>query len=131
MSLQTELPVPLNVYEKHWHLFVDDVSIKEPSSLPVPNPTQSFWLHPPSENPLAKEGSEGDLSSDADICIIGSGITGISAAYHFAKAVAGSGGAKSLKVVIMEARDFCELNYCLSALDYMYPTFQMRFGRNR
>ncbi|KLO12711.1 DAO-domain-containing protein [Schizopora paradoxa] len=108
MSSQAELPVPLNVYEKHWRLFVDDASIKEPATLPVQNPTRSFWLHPTSENPLAKEGSQGALSKDADICIIGSGITGISAAYHLAKAVAGgSGGTNPLKVVILEARDFC------------------------
>jgi len=48
-----------------------------PANLPVPNPTKSFWLDSaPDANPLATEGSEGALTLDADICIIGSGITG-------------------------------------------------------
>ncbi|EED83205.1 predicted protein [Postia placenta Mad-698-R] len=48
----------------------------------VPNSTRSFWIDTPGANPLAKEGSQGTLTADADVCIIGSRITGISAAYH-------------------------------------------------
>ncbi|KAG6916230.1 hypothetical protein DXG01_007813 [Tephrocybe rancida] len=73
------------------------------SALPVPNSTHSFWINTPGANPLAREGSEDDLISDADICIIGSGITGVSAAYHLAKSLKHSAS----KVVILEARDFC------------------------
>lgn len=107
MPYRSDLPVPLNEYDHLWRLALDK-GPSQPAGLPVPNSTRSFWLHPSSEvNPLAKEGSQGSLSGDADICIIGSGITGISAAYHFAKAVANSDNAKSLKVVVLEARDFC------------------------
>lgn len=80
--------------------------------LPVPHPTQSFWLSP-NANPLAKAGSTGPLTSDADICIIGSGITGVSAAYHLTRLLAAQRAvslpdARPLKIVILEARDFCE-----------------------
>jgi glycine/D-amino acid oxidase-like deaminating enzyme len=51
------------------------------------------------------------LTEDADICIIGSGITGVSAAYHLAKQlepkIAGNDVNLVRKVVILEARDFC------------------------
>ncbi|KAL1738511.1 FAD dependent oxidoreductase, partial [Schizophyllum fasciatum] len=70
---------------------------------PHPNPSKSFWIDSaPDANPLAREGSEGPLSTNADVCIIGSGMTGVSAAYALSKQTPGS------KVVILEARDFCQ-----------------------
>jgi hypothetical protein len=83
------------------------------ATLPVPNPTRSFWIYgAPDANPLAKEGSKGDLTGDVDICIIGSGITGVSAAYHLAKQLDGQKGLdKPLKAVILDARDFCQSVY--------------------
>ncbi|KAL1689514.1 FAD dependent oxidoreductase [Schizophyllum commune] len=72
------------------------------AGLPHPNPSKSFWIDSsPDANPLAREGSEGALTSDADVCIIGSGMTGVSAAYALSKQTPG------LKVVILEARNFC------------------------
>ncbi|KAG6840108.1 hypothetical protein C0991_008922 [Blastosporella zonata] len=101
------------------------------SVLPVPNPTHSFWINTIGANPLAKEGSEGDLIFDADVCIIGSGITGVSAAYHLAKNFAGKEGI-GLKVAILEARDFCE---CLIFFKLIKinppPSFAYRFWCNR
>ncbi|KAF7356167.1 FAD dependent oxidoreductase [Mycena venus] len=82
------------------------------SSLPVPNPTRSFWIDTTGANPLAAEGSDGPFTEDADICIIGSGITGVSAAYHLSTAVERGDiprADKPLRVVILEARDFCKL----------------------
>lgn len=76
-----------------------------PANLPVKNPTRSFWIDTPGANPLAKEGNEGPLTHDADVCIIGSGITGVSAAYHLSKAAEQKG--LKIKAVILEARDFC------------------------
>ena len=75
------------------------------SPLPVPNSTQSFWLTTPGASPLAKEGSEGPLTTDADICIIGSGITGVSTAYHLARQL--DQVDRPIKAIILEARDFC------------------------
>ncbi|KAI5887510.1 FAD dependent oxidoreductase [Schizophyllum commune H4-8] len=74
----------------------------QPAGLPHPNPSKSFWIDSsPDANPLAREGSEGALTLDADVCIIGSGMTGVSAAYTLSKQTPG------LKVVILEARNFC------------------------
>ncbi|CAK5283379.1 unnamed protein product [Mycena citricolor] len=76
-------------------------------TLPVPHPTRSFWIDSPGANPLASRGSDGPLTSDTDICIIGSGITGVSAAYHLSRAVQAGELRKDVKVTILEARDFC------------------------
>ena len=82
----------------------------EPASMPSANPTQSFWIHSsPDANPLAREGSEGPLITDADICIIGSGITGVGVAYHLSEASETliASDKPSLRVLILEAREFC------------------------
>ncbi|KAF8175715.1 FAD dependent oxidoreductase-domain-containing protein [Mycena galopus ATCC 62051] len=80
----------------------------KPADLPHPNPTRSFWVHSPGANPLAHEGSKGALTEDADVCIIGSGITGVSAAYYLAKAVEKvKVDAQKIRAVIFEAREFC------------------------
>lgn len=58
-------------------IFLRQAGSHSPAGLPVDNPTRSFWTSSASDaNPLATEGSEGLLTQDADICIIGSGITG-------------------------------------------------------
>jgi hypothetical protein len=107
------LPVPLDKVSDETTCFESLRDLK-PASLPVPNPTRPFWLSPPEVNQLAQEGSEGELTNDADICIIGSGMTGISAAYHLVNRL--KDGAENLrgpiKIVILEARDFCELVSC-------------------
>ncbi|EGN99775.1 hypothetical protein SERLA73DRAFT_179977 [Serpula lacrymans var. lacrymans S7.3] len=106
------LPILLNQSDHHQSLLSAPPTIPLcPARLPSTNPTASFWLDSaPDVNPLAREGSEGPLTTDADICIIGSGITGVGTAYHLAEAVqylefAGYHG--PLKIVILEARDFC------------------------
>ena len=78
-------------------------------SFPVSNATHSFWMDgAPCVNPLARAGSTGPLTADADICIIGSGITGVSVAYHFSKLFGNNATSQdALSVVVLEARDFC------------------------
>ncbi|KAG9308140.1 FAD dependent oxidoreductase [Chiua virens] len=99
------LPLPLNQWENHQKLF--SISHGKPAGLPSPNPTRSFWTHSsPDANPLASEGSTGPLTTDADVCIIGSGFTGIGVAYHLSEAIEAN-VLQSLKVVVLEARDFC------------------------
>ncbi|KAF9224266.1 FAD dependent oxidoreductase [Gyrodon lividus] len=91
------------------HRVLSDSPYK-PAGLPSTNPTRSFWTHSsPDANPLAREGSEGPLTTDADICIVGSGITGAGVAYHLSGAASSHDVAleSQLKVVILEARDFC------------------------
>ncbi|KAL0954218.1 hypothetical protein HGRIS_005346 [Hohenbuehelia grisea] len=109
MLAQPALNIPLNQFEHTQRVFESPHEVPKPSTLPVPNPTRSFWLDTPGANPLARQGSEGLLSDDADVCIIGSGITGVSTAYHLAEGLKlqEEAGGEPLKVVILEARDFC------------------------
>jgi hypothetical protein len=102
--------VPLNQFSV-LQTCLESPTKHKPAGLPVPNPTRSFWIDSPNANPLSKEGSSGPLTTDADICIIGSGITGVSAAYHLAKAIEASGQhheAAPLSTVILDAREFCQ-----------------------
>ncbi|KAF8584249.1 FAD dependent oxidoreductase [Ramaria rubella] len=99
-ELLQDLPVPL-LQDRLSLLSLSSSSV----SLPHNNPTKSFWTHGSQDaNPLAKEGSEGPFTNDADIVIIGSGITGVGAAYHLSEVSCKNN--LSLKVVILEARDF-------------------------
>ena len=117
----TVLPIRLNVLAQQQSVLERPVQA-DPAALPVPNPTKSFWIDSaPDANPLAKEGSQGTLTHDADICIIGSGITGVSAAYHISRLLADHPPANTpLKVVILEARDFCEMIYPVLATLVLY-----------
>ena len=110
IATMTVLPIRLNVLAQQQSVLERPVQA-DPAALPVPNPTKSFWIDSaPDANPLAKEGSQGALTHDADVCIIGSGITGVSAAYHTSRLLADHPPTNTpLKVVIFEARDFCEI----------------------
>ena len=100
---------------------------KGPSSLPHPSPSKAFWTHPvltkdwPLDssdpegnlrvNPLAREGSDGPIEHEADIVIIGTGITGVGTALELSKLARKEG--QRMKVVLLEARDFCKPSwYC-------------------
>ena len=98
------LPVPLNQLPSSESALFS--APHAPAGLPVPHPTRSFWLDSPGANPRAAEGSTGPLTDDADVCIIGAGITGVSTAYHLAHAARAH--ERPLKVVILDARDFCQ-----------------------
>jgi len=78
-------------------------------SFPASNATGSFWTDSaPGVNPLARAGSTGPLTTDADICVIGSGLTGVSVAYHLSKLFRSNATSHdALSVVVLEARDFC------------------------
>ncbi|PFH49162.1 hypothetical protein AMATHDRAFT_148211 [Amanita thiersii Skay4041] len=82
--------------------------LSQRASLPVPNATSSFWIDSPDANPLADVGSTGPLTTDADVCIIGSGITGVSTAYRLSQI-----SEDPLSVIVVEARKFCK-----STLDF-------------
>jgi hypothetical protein len=68
-------------------------------TLPVPNPTRSFW-HATHPNPLVHHRTTADLPTRASVVIIGSGITGVFAA----RELIASG---VTEVVVLEARDIC------------------------
>ncbi|THH04443.1 hypothetical protein EW145_g5519 [Phellinidium pouzarii] len=73
--------------------------IQADPGLPVPNPTISFWHDVLS--PISSHIPE-SLPQYADVVIIGSGITGASAARTLFRE-----GSDSLKVLMLEARDVC------------------------
>ena len=80
-------------------------------SLPSLNSTTPFWLDlPPEDRPLADVGSTGSLTQDADICVIGSGITGVGVVWHLVNDLQKSleDGDAKMKIVLLEARQFCK-----------------------
>lgn len=70
------------------------------SGLPVDNPTESYWHKKPSEKLLGHR-TTADLPSAADVVIVGSGITGASAAHTLKE------HQPDLDVVMLEAREAC------------------------
>jgi hypothetical protein len=117
---------PLDLHDLFQESFLAATS--DSTQFPVHNATRSFWMAgAPGVNPLAHEGSSGPLTTDADVCIIGSGITGVSVAYHLSELLKKKDDNETrsdpLNVVIFEARDFCERPLRLNAT---YPySFQV------
>lgn len=74
--------------------------IHERAGLPVPSSSSSFWHSEPSPFLLSHR-TTADLPSFADVVIIGSGITGASAARYLAE----DPKASKLSVVMLEARE--------------------------
>ncbi|KAH7350695.1 FAD dependent oxidoreductase-like protein [Rhexocercosporidium sp. MPI-PUGE-AT-0058] len=72
------------------------------ASLPTPNSTKSFWHSQPSEILLGHRTTE-FLPTEADLVIVGSGLSGTSAAHFVHEDAAG----KDIKVVMLEAREAC------------------------
>ncbi|KAI6039222.1 FAD dependent oxidoreductase [Pisolithus marmoratus] len=70
--------------------------------LPVDNPSQSFWMYPPS--PIARHRSE--IPDYADFVVIGSGITGTSVARRLLEGCRRAGW-DGVRVLMLEARDAC------------------------
>ncbi|KAH7377637.1 FAD dependent oxidoreductase [Pyrenochaeta sp. MPI-SDFR-AT-0127] len=74
----------------------------ERASLPTPTSTNSFWHSEPNEFLLGHRTTQ-ELPAEADIVIVGSGITGTSTARYLAEDARASG--KS--IVVLEAREAC------------------------
>ncbi|KAF2850364.1 FAD dependent oxidoreductase-like protein [Plenodomus tracheiphilus IPT5] len=72
------------------------------ASIPTPTSTNSFWHSEPNEFLLGHRTTE-DLPAEADIVIVGSGITGTSAARYLAE----DERAKGKSIVLLEAREAC------------------------
>ena len=54
----------------------------KPAGLPSSNSTRSFWVNSSLDaNSFAREGTSGLLTTDTDVCTIGSGMTGVGVAY--------------------------------------------------
>lgn len=72
------------------------------ASLPTPNSTKSYWHKEPSKA-LYGHRTTSSLPTEADIVIIGSGLSGTSAAHFLNQDDTGS----DLNVVMLEAREAC------------------------
>ncbi|KAF2646327.1 DAO-domain-containing protein [Massarina eburnea CBS 473.64] len=72
------------------------------SSLPTPTSTDSFWHSEPNEFLIGHRTTE-ELPKEADIVIVGSGITGTSVSRYLAE----DERAKGKSVVLLEAREAC------------------------
>ncbi|UKZ68328.1 uncharacterized protein TrAtP1_009367 [Trichoderma atroviride] len=70
---------------------------------PVANPTVSYWMQDPPFPEMCD--IQGDLPEEADVVIIGSGITGAAAAKTVLEL--SSSSKTELKVVVLEARQLC------------------------
>ncbi|RFU80408.1 hypothetical protein TARUN_1797 [Trichoderma arundinaceum] len=72
---------------------------------PVENPTASYWMRDP---PFPQIGDiQGDLPEEADVVIVGSGITGAAAARTVCELSASSSDVAAPRVVVLEARQLC------------------------
>jgi len=76
------------------------------AGFPHPKPTLSFWLQGARNNPLIGHRTTETTPSNADVVIIGAGMSGVATAYHLFKEHDPLRGALP-KVVILEAREAC------------------------
>ncbi|KIW04742.1 uncharacterized protein PV09_04471 [Verruconis gallopava] len=72
----------------------------KPCPLPVPNSSKSFWLSEP-DRILIGHRTTPDLPAEADVVVVGCGITGANAARYLTESD------KTLRVVVVEAREVC------------------------
>ena len=71
------------------------VGVKSSQPVAIPTDDQPFWFR--FEHPLKQYRSRPELPAEADVVIIGAGLTGASAAYHLREAAA-----SGLRVVVLE-----------------------------
>lgn len=74
--------------------------ISSSPGIPVQNSSVPFWTVP--NSPIAQHGADKELPEDADVVIIGSGITGASIAKTILE-----NSESPIRVVMLEARDAC------------------------
>lgn len=86
--------------ETRFWLPMGGAQVEGQSGLPVDNPTESYWHKEPSQKLLGHR-TTADLPSTADVVIVGSGITGASAAHTLKER------RPELDIVMLEAREAC------------------------
>ncbi|CAD6913418.1 unnamed protein product [Tilletia laevis] len=107
----TEFPVLSTTAADEAH-FERSSSSPSSSRLPHPltDPTLSYWIDT-SSAPSSRYGIQSVPSTEddtaVDVAIIGSGITGVSAAYHLLHELGTSTTSSIKSIVVFEAREFC------------------------
>ncbi|KAG9659312.1 FAD dependent oxidoreductase, partial [Aureobasidium melanogenum] len=82
-----------------------DIPSEVPDGFPVPNSTLSYWRSDP--HPIDSYCSSEKLPSECDIAIIGSGMTGVSTAYHLSRLHTADESGKKPSIVVLDARQVC------------------------
>lgn len=100
--------------------------------LPVPNPTQSYWLFDePNSNHHAERGALDQLPTELqDVVIIGTGISGISALYHLIEQLSEADLTNGFSITVLEARAFCSGATGIESLQPWIVLSNMIIGRN-
>ncbi|KAF9653039.1 FAD dependent oxidoreductase [Thelephora ganbajun] len=106
------------------------------AGFPHPRPTLSFWLQGTRNNPLIGHRTTETIPSDADVVIIGAGMSGAATAYHLFK---GHDPARRAlpKVVVLEAREACygatgrNGGHCRPDFYKGYPKYKKTFGKDQ
>lgn len=78
------------------------LALAQDPGLPNANPSISYWQTPPLDGVADHQSAQ--LPTEADVVIIGSGISGTSIAWHLLKQANGTG---PLKIAMLEARQAC------------------------
>ncbi|OAA55771.1 FAD dependent oxidoreductase [Niveomyces insectorum RCEF 264] len=99
------------LYEQYLQFRELDARINQPPGLPRPSPTRSFWLEDP-PYPELVDIQSAELPVQADVVIIGSGITGVAVAWsllaeHAEKTEEKTSMSPPPRVVVLEARQLC------------------------
>ncbi|KAF9792338.1 FAD dependent oxidoreductase [Thelephora terrestris] len=102
---------------------------------PHPKPTLSFWLQGTRNNALIGHRTTEEVPSNADVVIIGAGMSGAATAYHLLKDHETTKGGLP-KVVMLEAREVCygatgrNGGHCKPDFYRGYPKYKKRFGKD-
>lgn len=79
--------------------------ISDSPGIPRPNSSIPYWTIPPS--PVSQHGKDADLPPDADVVIIGSGITGTAVAKCLLEHFDSNPNSGAPTIVMLDARDAC------------------------
>lgn len=92
------------------HGWPSDSNHFPPSPPPHPDPLPSYWLQNWS-SVLTHAGMDAELPQEADVVVIGSGLTGTCFVDELVRLLTGDEGGRfegrTVKVVVLEARTFC------------------------
>lgn len=86
---------------------MDKITDESGVGFPHPKPGLSFWLQGTRNNQLIGHRTTQAIPSDADVVIVGAGMSGATIAYHLFKGQDPAEDPALPKVIIVEAREAC------------------------